>query len=461
MRDMPPPERPALKLAVIGTGYVGLVSGACLAEVGHRVVCVDRAASKIESLRAGQIPIYEPGLADLVRRNVEAGRLGFTTDVAEALSGADLVMIAVGTPTRKLDGNADLQYVFAASRDIARALTHPAVIVTKSTVPAGTGREIRRLIAQENPALDFDIASNPEFLREGNALSDFMRPDRIVVGTETPRALAALRALYRPFTDRGHELIATDITSAELIKYAANTFLATKVSFINEMADLCEKVGGNIADIARGMGSDRRIGRAFLQPGPGYGGSCFPKDTLAMVHLGEKALSPATIVEAVIAVNRARPHRMVAKVVAAAGGDVRGQVIALLGLTFKPETDDVRDSVALLVAEELAARGAIVRAYDPQGMAHARELLGDAVAYAPSMDAALNGADLCVLATEWREFADRPLADYKRALRRPLIVDFRNMFAPADMARAGLGYVSIGRAGVAAPAPAAPALEVA
>ncbi|ALN71208.1 UDP-glucose/GDP-mannose dehydrogenase family protein [Aureimonas sp. AU20] len=451
MHDMPLPERSALKLAVIGTGYVGLVSGACLAEAGHYVICVDQVPAKIEKLRAGLIPIYEPGLDEVVHRNAAAGRLGFTTDIAEAVSGADIVMIAVGTPTRKLDGNADLQYVFAASRDIARALTHPAVIVTKSTVPAGTGMEIKRIIARENPTLDFDIASNPEFLREGNALSDFMKPDRIVVGTETERARAVMEALYRPFTAQGFELISTDIVSAELIKYAANTFLATKVSFINEMADICEKVGGNISDISRGMGSDKRIGRAFLQPGPGYGGSCFPKDTLAMVHIGEKALSPATIVEAVIAVNRARPHRMVAKVVAAAGGDVRGKTVALLGLTFKPETDDVRDSVAVLVAEQLAGQGALVRAYDPQGMDHARELLGEAVDYAPSMDAALDRADLCVLATEWREFAERPLADYKRLLRTPMIVDFRNVFVPAEVAKAGLGYLSIGRAGVPAP----------
>ncbi|WP_156421424.1 UDP-glucose dehydrogenase family protein [Aureimonas sp. AU40] len=451
MHDMPLPERSALKLAVIGTGYVGLVSGACLAEAGHHVICVDQVPAKIEKLRAGLIPIYEPGLDEVVHRNAAAGRLGFTTNIAEAVSGADIVMIAVGTPTRKLDGNADLQYVFAASRDIARALSHPAVIVTKSTVPAGTGMEIKRIIARENPTLDFDIASNPEFLREGNALSDFMKPDRIVVGTETERARAMMEALYRPFTAQGFELISTDIVSAELIKYAANTFLATKVSFINEMADICEKVGGNISDISRGMGSDKRIGRAFLQPGPGYGGSCFPKDTLAMVHIGEKALSPATIVEAVIAVNRARPHRMVAKVVAAAGGDVRGKTVALLGLTFKPETDDVRDSVAVLVAEQLAGQGALVRAYDPQGMDHARELLGEAVDYAPSMDAALDRADLCVLATEWREFAERPLADYKRLLRTPMIVDFRNVFVPAEVAKAGLGYLSIGRAGVPAP----------
>ncbi|WP_062221882.1 UDP-glucose dehydrogenase family protein [Aureimonas sp. D3] len=451
MGNVPPLESTASNLAVIGTGYVGLVSGACLAEAGHHVVCVDQVQAKIDMLRAGAIPIYEPGLDEVVRRNVEAGRLRFTTDLAEAVADAQIVMIAVGTPTRKLDGNADLQYVFAASRDIARALTHPAVIVTKSTVPAGTGREIRRIIERENPSLDFDIASNPEFLREGNAISDFMKPDRIVVGTESARARNVMEALYKPFTAQGFELISTDIVSAELIKYAANTFLATKVSFINEMADICEKVGGNIADISRGMGSDKRIGRAFLQPGPGYGGSCFPKDTLAMVHIGEKALSPATIVEAVIAVNRARPHRMVAKVVAAAGGDVRGKTVALLGLTFKPETDDVRDSVAVLVAEQLAAEGAIVRAYDPQGMAHARELLGEAVQYAPSMDAALERADLCVIATEWREFSERPLADYKRALAVPMIVDFRNVFSPAEAAAAGLGYISIGRASVPAP----------
>ncbi|WP_416357714.1 UDP-glucose dehydrogenase family protein [Aureimonas phyllosphaerae] len=452
MLDMSLAGSSAPQVAVIGTGYVGLVSGACLAESGWRVACVDQVEAKIEKLKKGIIPIYEPGLDEVVVRNAEAGRLTFTTDIAEALREAQIVIIAVGTPTRKLDGNADLQYVYAASRDIARNLDHYAVVVTKSTVPAGTGNEVRRIIERENPNLDFDVASNPEFLREGNAVSDFMKPDRIVIGTDSARARERLEALYRPFTDQGFELISTDIISSELIKYAANTFLATKVSFINEMADICEKVGGDIGAISRGMGSDKRIGREFLKPGPGYGGSCFPKDTLAMVHIGEKALSPATIVEAVITVNRSRPHRMVAKVIQAAGGSVDGRTIALLGLTFKPNTDDVRDSVAVLVAEQLTQRGAIVRAFDPKGMDHAREMLGDAIEYCPTMQDAIEGADLCVLATEWEEFVRFPLEGYRAALRNPILVDFRNVFSLETMAEAGFEYHSIGRGSVQAPA---------
>jgi UDPglucose 6-dehydrogenase len=455
MLDMSLAGSSAPQVAVIGTGYVGLVSGSCLAEAGWRVACVDQVEAKIEKLKAGIIPIYEPGLDEVVARNAEAGRLTFTTDIAEALRAAEIVIIAVGTPTRKLDGNADLQYVYAASRDIARNLDHYAVVVTKSTVPAGTGNEVRRIIERENPSLDFDVASNPEFLREGNAVSDFMKPDRIVIGTDSARAREQLEALYRPFTSQGFELISTDIISSELIKYAANTFLATKVSFINEMADICEKVGGDIGAISRGMGSDKRIGREFLKPGPGYGGSCFPKDTLAMVHIGEKALSPATIVEAVITVNRSRPHRMVAKVLQAAGGSVDGRTIGLLGLTFKPNTDDVRDSVAVLVAEQLVQRGAIVRAYDPKGSEHAREMLGDAITYCATMAEAIEGADLCVLATEWDEFVRFPLDGYRAALRHPIMVDFRNVFSLEAMTQAGFEYHSIGRTSVQAPAPEA------
>ena len=437
-----------MKVAVIGTGYVGLVSGSCLADVGWDVVCVDKMAEKIEQLRQGIVPIYEPGLEDVVRRSVRAGRLAFTTDIGEAVRDAAIVMIAVGTPTRALDGNADLQFVYAAAAEIAQALDHHAVIVTKSTVPAGTGFQVKRIIAEANPTLSFDIASNPEFLREGNAVRDFMRPDRIVIGTETEAARKALEELYQPFASDRVELIETDIVSAELIKYAANTFLATKVSFINEMADICERIGGNIEDVSRGMGSDSRIGHAFLRPGPGYGGSCFPKDTLAMVHIGERALSPATIVEAVISVNRARGHRMVAKIVQAAEDNLRGKRIALLGLTFKPNTDDVRDSVAILIAEELAQMGAIVRAYDPQGMHQARQLLGDAIEYCDSADEALEGADLCVIATEWAEFREKLPADYKRLMATPVLADLRNMFALDVMAEHGFAYHSIGRAAI-------------
>jgi UDPglucose 6-dehydrogenase len=434
-----------MQVVVIGTGYVGLVSGTCLAAVGHDVICVDKMEDKIAKLKKGVIPIYEPGLDAMVKENAAAGRLSFSTDLGASLKKAEIIVIAVGTPTRKLDGNADLQYVHAAAREIGEKLDHYAVVVTKSTVPAGTGQNVKRLINEANPKLQFDIASNPEFLREGNAIFDFMEPDRIVVGTENERAREQMAALYKPFSDKGAPIIFTDIISSELIKYAANTFLATKVSFINEMADICERVGGNVEDVARGMGSDKRIGMQFLKPGPGYGGSCFPKDTLAMVHIGERALSPATIVEAVIAVNRARPHRMVAKVLTAAGDNVRGKRIALLGLTFKPETDDVRDSTALIIAEELRQNGATVVAYDPQGMHEAEKVIGDAVDYAKSTEDALKGADIVVLATEWKEFCDVPLARYKALLKAPVMVDLRNVFKPEQMAEAGFTYYSIGR----------------
>lgn len=434
-----------VKLTIIGTGYVGLVSGTCLAELGHHVTCVDQNPQKIAQLQQGIIPIYEPGLDELVRRNVAEGRLSFSNSTADAVQKADIISIAVGTPTRPQDGFADLSYVHAAARDIAAALTSYAVIVTKSTVPAGTGHEIADIIREVNPALDFDVASNPEFLREGSAVEDFLNPDRIVIGADDSRARNRLRRLYQPFADRNVPLIETDIISAELIKYAANAFLATKVSFINEMADLAEKVGGNIEDIARGIGSDSRIGPKFLQPGPGYGGSCFPKDTLAMVTIGERALSPITIVEAVIAVNRARPHRMVAKIIQAAGGTVRGKKIALLGLTFKANTDDVRDSIALIIAEELARLGGHVIAHDPKGVEGARTLLGTRIRYADTAEAALTGADMAVLATDWPEYIALSPQQLKKWLATPTLVDLRNAFDPDSLVDTGFTYVSLGR----------------
>ncbi len=434
-----------MNVTIIGTGYVGLVSGTCLAEVGHHVQAVDNNATKIAALQQGHIPIYEPGLDTLVQRNTKQDRLHFTTDLADAMHDADMIIIAVGTPTRKLDGNADLQYVYAAAAEIAQHLNQHAVIVTKSTVPAGTNQEIRRIITAANPTATFDIASNPEFLREGNAITDFMEPDRIVVGTDTPHGKATMDTLYAPFTEKGHTLIHTDIISSELIKYASNTFLAAKVSFINEMADLCERLGGNIEDVAKGMGSDHRIGMPFLRPGPGYGGSCFPKDTLAMVTIGERALSPATIVEAVIAVNRARPHRMVAKIVEAAKGDVRNKTIALLGLTFKPNTDDVRDSVAILIASELAQAGAKVIATDPEGISATRNILADQILYADTVENALDGADIAVLATEWDIYARLQPEEIKHLLKYPVMVDLRNAYDCAKMRQAGFTYYSIGR----------------
>jgi UDPglucose 6-dehydrogenase len=434
-----------MKIAVIGTGYVGLVSGTCFAELGFDVVCVDKVKSKVESLQAGIVPIYEPQLEELIKKNVAAGRLQFSDNLSESISGAEVISIAVGTPTRKQDGNADLTYVYEVAREIANSLKHYAVIVTKSTVPAGTNAEIKRIISSVSSNLEFDVASNPEFLREGSAIDDFLNPERVVVGTETERARTLMAKLYQPLQDRGSEIIHTDLISSELIKYAANTFLATKVSFINEMADLCEKVGGNIVDVARGMGTDSRIGSRFLQPGPGYGGSCFPKDTLAMVHIGERALSPITIVEAVIAVNRSRPHRMVAKIIDAASGEVRGKKIALLGLAFKANTDDVRDSVALIIAEELARQGAEVIAYDPKGMPHTKDILGDIITYADSTQAALSGADLAVIATEWKEFAELTNSQFTSALKQPLVIDLRNLFNPQNMAEAGITYHCVGR----------------
>lgn len=437
-----------MKITIIGTGYVGLVSGVCFAELGFDVTCVDKDETKVQRLAQGIVPIYEPGLDAMVTANVASGRLRFSTDTAASIAHAQVISIAVGTPTRAQDGYADLSYVYAAAKEIAQTLDHYAVIVTKSTVPAGTGHEIERIIRHTNPSTTFDVASNPEFLREGSAIADFMQPDRVVVGTETARAREVMAQLYKPFSDAGVPIIFTDLISSELIKYAANTFLATKVSFINEMADICEKVGGNIEDVALGMGSDSRIGPKFLKPGPGYGGSCFPKDTLAMVTIGERALSKATIVEAVIAVNRTRPHKMLAKIIAAAGGSVRGKRVALLGLTFKPDTDDVRDSTAIIIAEELARLGAEVAAYDPKGMAHARQMLGESIHYAENANAALAKADLAVLATEWQEFRDLTPDQLRAAMKLPVMVDLRNIYDPAAMAQAGFVYLSVGRADV-------------
>lgn len=434
-----------MKIAIIGTGYVGLVSGTCFAEMGLDVTCVDNVVGKVEKLNAGIIPIYEPGLQEMVSRNVAAGRLHFTTDLAQATRGAQVVSIAVGTPTRAEDGCANLSYVYGVAKEIARTLEHYAVIVTKSTVPPGTGHEIARIIRRTNPALEFDMASNPEFLREGCAVDDFMKPDRVVVGIDSERPKDIMQALYAPLGNAGVPVFFTSIMSSELIKYAANTFLATKVSFINEMADLCEKLGADIEDVAHGIGLDSRIGNKFLKAGPGYGGSCFPKDTLAMVGMSEQALSPVTIVEAVIAVNRQRQHRMAAKIVSAAGERVEGKRIAFLGLAFKAETDDVRDSVPLSIAESLARKGADIVAYDPKAMENAKKLTGSIIEYADTKDAALAGADMVVIATEWKEFCTMDLAQVKAALKSPVVVDLRNIFSPKQMEAHGFTYHSIGR----------------
>ena len=429
---------------MIGTGYVGLVSGACFSEFGVDVVCVDKDPAKIERLSRGEIPIYEPGLDALVAKNAQAGRLRFTMDLGAAVDGADAVFIAVGTPSRRGDGAADLSYVYAAAEEVAAAITGHTVVVTKSTVPVGTGRKVAEVIRTANSTADFDIASNPEFLREGAAITDFMRPDRVVIGAETERAADILRALYRPLYLMETPVVITSLETAEITKYAANSFLATKISFINEVADLCETVGANVQDVARAIGLDGRIGSKFLHAGPGFGGSCFPKDTKAFATTAQALGAPQTIVETVVGLNEARKHRMADKVVHAVGGSVAGRTVAVLGLTFKPNTDDMRDAPSLDIVPALQKAGATVRAYDPAGMAEAAKLLSD-VTYCSGSYEALEGADLVVIITEWNEFRALDLGRVKGLLSQPLMVDLRNIYKPEDMAAHGFSYVSIGR----------------
>ena len=430
---------------MIGGGYVGLVSGACFAELGNDVAIVEVDAAKLSSLRDGGIPIYEPGLQPLVADNVRAGRLTFGDDIASAVAGVDAVFIAVGTPTRRGDGHADLSYVFAAVEQVARVLTGTTVIVTKSTVPVGTGRRIKEILASVRPELDVDVASNPEFLREGSAIPDFMRPDRVVIGVETDRAREVLRQLYRPLYLIEAPILFTNLETAELVKYAANSFLAMKVTFINEMADICERAGADVHDVARGIGLDGRIGRKFLHPGPGFGGSCFPKDTLAMVRIAQDHGTPSRLIEAVVAVNDARKAGMAARVVAAAGGSVRGKTVAIFGLTFKPETDDMRDAPSVPIVGRLAEGGALIRAFDPAGMEQARPMLPAGVAYCRDALDAAAGADLLVVVTEWNEFRAIAPERLREAMRGDLIVDLRNMYERASMEAAGFRYQSIGR----------------
>ena len=433
-----------MQIAMIGTGYVGLVSGACFSEFGHDVVCVDRDAAKIAALRSGEVPIFEPGIEPLVARNVAEGRLSFSTDLAAAVHGADAVFIAVGTPSRRGDGHADLAYVHAAAAEIGTALNGYTVIVTKSTVPVGTSREVARILREARPDADFDVASNPEFLREGAAIGDFMRPDRVVIGTGSERAREVLGRVYRPLYLIETPIIFTEPETAELIKYAANAFLATKITFINEMADLCEKVGADVHDVARGIGLDGRIGRKFLHAGPGYGGSCFPKDALALVRTAEQAGAPTRIVESVIAVNDARKKQMAAKIVEHCGGSVAGKTIAVLGLTFKPNTDDMRDAPSLDIIPALIEAGATVRAYDPEGLDEAKKLL-DGVAWCEGAYEALEGADALVIITEWNAFRALDLARVKELMKAPVMVDLRNIYDPREMAAAGFDYTGIGR----------------
>lgn len=431
-----------MRIAMIGTGYVGLVSGACLSEFGHEVVCIDKDAGKVDTLRGGGIPIYEPGLDEVVAANVKAGRLSFETDLAKGVGGAAAIFIAVGTPSRHGDGHADLSYVFAAAEEIARALTGYAVVVTKSTVPVGTSRKVEEIIKKTNPKALFDMASNPEFLREGSALEDFRRPDRVVVGCDTDWARDVMREVYRPLYLNETPILFTSRESSELIKYAANAFLATKITFINEMADICEKVGGNVQDVARGIGLDGRIGSKFLHAGPGYGGSCFPKDTLALVQTAQQLGAPARIVEAVVAVNDDRKLNMARKIEAAFGG-VKGKTIAVLGLTFKPNTDDMRYAPSLVILPYLQEAGATIRAFDPEGHREAAKHLK--LDYRRDAYDALEGADGVVILTEWNEFRALDLERVKAALKTPLMVDLRNIYRPAQMREAGFRYISVGR----------------
>ncbi len=434
-----------MRVVMIGSGYVGLVSGACFAEFGVDVTCVDKDADKIAQLNAGVMPIFEPGLEALVDQNTKAGRLVFTTDLGPAVAQADIVFIAVGTPSRRGDGHADLSFIYEATAEIAGALSGHTVIVTKSTVPVGTGREVARIIADQNGAADFDVASNPEFLREGAAISDFMRPDRVVVGTESERAREVLGRLYRPLYLLETPILYTSLETAELIKYATNAFLATKITFINQMADLCEALGADVHDVARGMGLDGRIGAKFLHPGPGYGGSCFPKDTRALVTTARDAEVPVTIVETVIGANDARKQAMVDKIISALdGGEIGGKTIGVLGLTFKPNTDDMRESPALDIVPGLMAAGALVRAYDPEGMEEARRLI-EGLETVASADEAIIGADAVVIITEWNEFRALDPGALVAAMAAPVVIDLRNLFSPAEMKEAGIHYVCIGR----------------
>ncbi len=433
-----------MRVAMIGAGYVGLVSGACFADFGHTVTCIDKDAAKIAKLRAGVMPIFEPGLEALVAQNAREGRLAFTSDAAEGVHGAEAVFIAVGTPSRRGDGHADLSYVFAAAEEIADLIGAYTVVVTKSTVPVGTGDEVERIIRARRPEADFSVVSNPEFLREGAAINDFKRPDRVVVGVEDERARTVMRQLYRPLFLNETPIVFTDRRTSELTKYAANAFLALKITFINEMADLCEKVGANVQEVARGIGLDNRIGAKFLNAGPGYGGSCFPKDTLALVKTAQEHEAPVRLVETTVKVNDARKKAMARKVIEAAGGDVAGKTVAVLGLTFKPNTDDMRDAPALDIIPALQAAGARVRAFDPEGMAEARHLLTDVV-FAQGPYECVDGADAVVIVTEWDQFRALDLKRVKAALKAPVIADLRNIYSPAEMAAEGFRYVSIGR----------------
>lgn len=433
-----------MKIAMIGSGYVGLVSGACFADFGHDVVCVDKDTAKIDRLNANIMPIYEPGLDALVKTNVDAGRLSFSTDVQQSVKGCDAVFIAVGTPSRRGDGHADLSYVYAAAEELAYAIDPRTVVVTKSTVPVGTGDEVERIIRETSPQLEFAVVSNPEFLREGAAIGDFKRPDRIVVGSDVEWARDVMRAVYRPLFLNESPLLFTSRRSSELIKYAANAFLATKITFINEMADLCEKLGANVQDVSRGIGLDNRIGSKFLHAGPGYGGSCFPKDTLALLKTAQDHETPVRIVEAVVQANDLRKRAMGRKIIAALGGDVRGLKIGLLGLTFKPNTDDMRDAPSIAIVQTLLDAGAVVHAHDPEGMEEAAKILPDVIMASSAYDAAQD-AHAVALITEWDAYRALDLKKLHAAMAGDVLVDLRNIYGTEEAQAAGFNYVSVGR----------------
>ena len=433
-----------MQIAMIGAGYVGLVTGACFSEFGANVTCVDKDVNKISILKEGKIPIFEPGLEALVQSNVQSNRLTFTTDLKTAVEKADAVFIAVGTPSRRGDGHADLSFVFSAAEEIAHAISNYTLIVTKSTVPVGTGRQVAEKIRQICPEADFDVCSNPEFLREGAAINDFMRPDRIVIGANTDRARKMMREIYRPLFLRETPIVFTDLETSELTKYAANSFLATKITFINEIADLCEKLGADVHDVAKGIGLDGRIGSKFLHPGPGYGGSCFPKDTLALVQTATKADSPLRIVEAVVEVNDKRKKSMAKKILNACSGNVTDKTLAILGVTFKPNTDDMRDAPSLDIIPALQAEGANINAYDPEGMHEAKSVLKD-VSWCNDAYEAMAGADAVAILTEWNEFRGLDLPRIKSLLRHPIVIDLRNIYNPEEMRDAGFIYSCVGR----------------
>lgn len=433
-----------MRIGMIGTGYVGLVSGTCFAEFGHEIVCVDLDEEKVERLKKGEIPIYEPGLEELLKRQIDSGRIKFTTNIAEGVKGCDAVFIAVGTPSRRYGRDADLSYVHAAARDVAKNLEGYTVVVNKSTVPVGTGKEVYDIIRAENPDADFDVASNPEFLREGAAIDDFMRPDRVVVGVETDRAKEVMREVYRPLYINETPIQFTKRETAEIIKYAANAFLATKITFINEIADLCEQVGADVQQVAKGIGLDGRIGSKFLHAGPGYGGSCFPKDTLALSRAGQKYGAPQRIVESVISVNEDRKARMADKIITACGGDVRGKKIAILGVAFKPNTDDMRDAPALTIVQILQQAGATVSATDPEAIEAAKGLLED-VTWCNDAYEAAQDADAIAIVTEWNEYRALDTSRLKDAMKGNVIADLRNIYKPEEMREQGFEYSSVGR----------------